>query len=329
MNYKESKKILEEIKKADKILVNCHRSPDPDSVGSALAMRKALLNMGKEVAVICSDNISGDSKFLKSSDSILRIDYDTFSFSAYDLFLILDSSEWSQVLGFGKEKIPEIEKIVIDHHYTNEGFGKINIVDSGRSSTGEVVYRLFEDWKVSVDEEIAEDLLAGIIYDTSSLQHSSADIGTAEAMVSLMKLGADKNKIIFNFYRNIGFDKVKLMGEVIKNMEIDKENRFVWSAIPNETFTLYPDSSGVKSMAANQWASSIEDTDFGIIMIEEKKNFLNVSLRAKEGFDISKIAEALGGGGHKQAGAAIIRNVPFDQAVIKVLEATRKYAKKN
>ena len=328
MNYKESSEILKEIKKAKKILINCHRSPDPDSVGSALAMRKVLADMDKSVEVVCPDNIPPDSKFLIFSEVVKRVDYDEFDFSSYDLFLILDSSEWSQVAGFGKDKIPDIKKIIIDHHYTNDGFGIINIIDSERSSTGEVLYKVFEDWAIDISKEIAEDLLAGIIYDTSSLQHPSADVRTAEAMAKLMEIGADKNKIISNFYRNISFDKVKLIGEVLKNLDIEKEHRFVWSALPYEALTLYPDSMGVKSMAANFYASSIEGTDFGIIMVEEKKDFLNISLRAKEGHDISKIAEPLGGGGHKQAGAAIIRKTPFDQAVIKVLEAARKYAKK-
>ena len=329
MNYPESPKILEEIKRAKKILVNCHRSPDPDSVGSALAMRRVLIDMGKSVEVVCPDSISPDSKFMNSSEKVQRIDYDKFDFSEYDLLLLLDSSVWSQVAGFGKEKVPDIKKIVIDHHYTNKGFGSINIVDSERSSTAEVLYKLFADWDVKLSQEVAEDLLAGLIYDTSSLQHSSADMETAKTMTNLMELGADKDKIIFNFYRNISFDKIKLIGEILKNLQIDKEYRFVWSAIPHETYTLYPDSMGVKSMAANFYASSIENTDFGIIMIEEKKDFLNISLRAKMGSDISKIAEALGGGGHKQAGAAIIRNISFNEAVEKVLAAARKYAKKD
>ncbi|HKB88339.1 MAG TPA: bifunctional oligoribonuclease/PAP phosphatase NrnA [Patescibacteria group bacterium] len=328
MNYKESQKILEEIKKANKILINCHRSPDPDSVGSALAMRKVLLDMGKTVEVVCPDNISVDSKFLESSDKVQRIDYDTFDFSGYDTFLLLDSSEWSQVAGLSN-KIPEIKKIVIDHHYTNKGFGEINIVDSKRSSTAEVVYKIFKDWNIKISTEIAQDLLAGLIYDTSSLQHSSADITTAKTMAHLMELGADKDKIIFNFYRNISFDKVKLIGEILKNLQIDKENRFVWSAIPHETYILYPDSSGVTRMAANFYASSIENTDFGMIMVEEKKDSLNVSMRAKVGSDISKIAEELGGGGHKQAGGAMVKDVPFDEAVEKALAVARKYARKN
>lgn len=328
MNYKESKKILEEIKKANKILINCHRSPDPDSIGGALAMRRFLVDLGKFVRIICPDSIGKESEFLQSSDLIQRIDYEKFDFSEYDLFLILDSSEWVQVAGYGKEEIPEIKKIVIDHHYTNEGFGKINIVDPGRSSTCEVLFRIFADWNIKIDQEIAEDLLAGLIYDTSSLQHSSANVDTAKTMATLMGLGADKNKIINNFYRSIAFDKVKLIGEVIKNMHIDIEHRFVWSAIPHETFIQYPDSNGVKSMAANLYASSVDGADYGMIMIEEKKDFLNISFRAKDGFDISEVAVDLGGGGHKQAGAAIVRNTEFNEAVEKVLAVARKYAKK-
>src|SRR3990172_472645 len=118
MNYKESKKIFEENKKAKKILVNCHRSPVPDSVGSALAMRRILLDLGKKVEIICPDNISNESKFLKSSEAVQKIDYDNFDFSGFDLFLILDSAEWVQVLGYGKEKKPAVRKINIDHHFT-------------------------------------------------------------------------------------------------------------------------------------------------------------------------------------------------------------------
>lgn len=329
MNYKESAKILGEIKKAKKILLNCHRSPDPDSVGSALAMRKVLLDMGKEIVIICPDNISNDSKFLHASDVIRKIDYDNFDFSGYDLFIILDSAEWSQILGYGKEKKPSIRKINIDHHFTNEGFGTINLIDAERSSTSEILFKIFEDWDTPISEDIAEDLLAGIIYDTACLEHSSADLGTAKAFVKLMEFGADKNKIVSHIFRNLNFDMVKAMTEITKNMQIDKEFRFVWSAVPYETISLYPGAFGVKSMAAGLYAASIQGADFGIIMIEEKKNYLNVSFRAKAGFDISEIADKLGGGGHKQAGATVLRNISFDEAVEKVLAAARKYARKN
>lgn len=219
--------------------------------------------------------------------------------------------------------------INIDHHFSNEEKGEINLVEPDKSSTAEVLFNIFNDWKFEISPDVAEDLLTGIIFDTSCLEHSSADVDTAKAFVKLMELGADKDKIISNIFRSLSFDMVKAMTEITKNMEFDKENRFVWTAIPFEDISKYPGSYGVKSMAAGLYAASVEGADFGIIMVEEKKNNLNVSFRAKIGYDISKIAEVLGGGGHKQAGATMIRNTPFDQAVIKVLEAARKYAKKD
>jgi len=62
-------------------------------------------------------------------------------------------------------------------------------------------------------------------------------------------------------------------------------------------------------------------------MVEEKKNFLTISFRARGGFDVAKIAQELGGGGHKEAAGARILGMSFTEAVSKVLETCRKYAK--
>lgn len=329
MNYKESKTILAEIKKSKNILINCHRSPDPDSVGSALSLKRVLEKMDKNVEVVCPDPIGSDSEFLQHSNEVRQIDYDTFDFSEHDLFMILDSSEWTQVTGHGKKPVEGIKRIVVDHHYTNAGFGDINLLDGDRSSTCEVLFRVYQDWKIKIDSEIAEDLLSGLVYDTSSLMHSSADSETAKTFATLMEMGADKNKIILNIFRNISFENIKLMGEILKNMEKDDESGFVWSAVPYETFSKYGTTTGVKSMAATLYASSVRDTNYGMVMVEERKNNLSISLRAKDGYDISKVAEVLGGGGHKQAGAVLMRDINFDSAVVKALEAARKYVRKS
>jgi phosphoesterase RecJ-like protein len=332
MNYRESQEILEEIKKANKILINCHKSPDADSVASALALRRVLVDMGKQVEVVCPDELTRDCRFLKSSEVVRKIDFEKFDFKKHDLFIFLDTSELRQVAGRGKENIlgvKEIRKIVIDHHYTNAGFGDVNLVDLKRSSASEILFGIFEDWGVDITPEIAEDLLTGIIFDTSSLQHPNADIQTAATYTKLMELGADKDKIILNLFKNIGLDQVRLIGEVLRNMQIDREARFVWSAVPYNIQSQYPHSAGVKSMTANLYASSIEGADFGMVMIEEREKYLNISFRAKKGFDISKIAIALGGGGHKEAGATAVTGLSFDEAVQKVLETTRKYAAKS
>ena len=83
-----------------------------------------------------------------------------------------------------------------------------------------------------------------------------------------------------------------------------------------------------KSAVATNFASIVEVNDIGIVIVEEKKDFVTCSFRSRGNFDISKIATELGGGGHKEAAGARIVGFSFDEAVKKVLDVARKYAKK-
>ncbi len=330
MNYKESQNILSEVKGAGKILVNCHRGPDSDSVGSALALSKVVRAMGKEVLVVCPSDIPEDLMFLEGSKEIKKIDYSTFKFSEYDLFLAIDSSNYSMMSGSRDLVQPrDIPFIVMDHHLSNDEFGKINLVDKEITSTGELLYHVFEDWGVGIDASAAQCLLTGIIGDTGCFQYQNVGDRTLTVAADLIKLGANKEEIIYNIYRNISFSEVKLWGKIIEKMEIDKENRFVWSVLSILDYQNVLGIDSAKEDAANLFFPIVRDTDFGIIMEERDDSTLSVSFRARSDFDVSAIAKEVGGGGHKAAAGARIEGLPFDEAVEKVLAAARKYAKKD
>ncbi len=327
MNYEESTKILEEIKKADRILVNCHRGPDSDSVGSALALFRVLEQMDKDVSIICPSDIPNDLKFLKDSELIKRVNFTTFDFSEYDLFIILDSSTYGLVTGEKDSDKPSINSVVIDHHYSNEKFGKLNLIDPNMTSTGELLFNIFEDWEVDIDKDIAECLLTGIIGDTGSFQYQNVGEKTLRTAADLIGKGADKDKIIYNIYRNIDFKEVKMWGKFVESMMI--EDNFVWSAISLSTYKDFGEYPYAKEDVANLFFPIVKDTDFGIVMVEISENVLSVSFRARSDFDVSEIAKEVGGGGHKAAAGAKIEGLPYQEAVNKVLTVARKYARKN
>lgn len=330
MNYKESSQILDEIKKAKRILVNCHRGPDSDSVGSATALSKVLQGMGKEVSVVCPSDIPEDLLFLDGAKNVVKIDYSSYKFSQYDLFLAIDSSNFSMVSGSKTMMIPEdIDFIVIDHHFSNEGFGKINLIDSDMTSTGELLYHIFEDWGVKLDADVSQALLTGIIGDTGCFQYQNVEDRTLEVAAKLIKNGANKDEIIYNIYRNVSFNEVKTWGKIIENMQIDKEHRFVWSVLPITDYQNILGIDSAKEDAANLFFPIVRDTDFGIIMEERDDATLSVSFRSRSDFDVSEVAKEVGGGGHKAAAGARIEGLPYDEAVEKVLAAARKHAKKD
>jgi len=330
MNYAESPKILEEIKKAKRILVNCHNNPDPDSIGSALAARRILLGLGKEVEIICpSKELFEPVSYLEDYSEIKKnVDFSSFDFTKFDLFLILDSSSWWMVANSEKFKPAGIKSIVLDHHDTNEKFGEINLIDTKIASIGELLYLIFEDWEVKVDRIVADQLMAAIVGDTGAFRYPDANQKTFQIVIELMKLGANKDKAIQHLYRSEPYSLMKFYGEVLSRAQLDKVGNFFWSAVPYEIFNGLGKPVFAKEASASLFAQIVEGTDFGFIAVEQEKGRLNISFRSRTGFDVSKVAEELGGGGRIYASGARIEGVSFDQAVEKVLEVARKYAKK-
>lgn len=329
MNYKESKQILEEIKKTKKILINCHKSPDPDSFGSALALYSVLSDMGKKVRVLCPTKIETNLKFLEDFSKIEVIDFSDLDFKNFDLFIVLDSSSYDRVTGSKDVKMPDMPLVVIDHHKTNTSFGDINLVDESSTSTGELLYKVFRDWEVEINKKAATGLLTGILGDTGVFQYPGSGVKTLKVVQELMGKEADKDEIILGLYRSLKFGLLKFWGEVLSKMRVDEEGRFVWVAVPYERFVELGSLTNGRDSAAGQFAQQVDGTNFGVIMVEEEKDKLSISLRSRTGLDTSEIAKALGGGGHIYASGARIEGLPFDKAVEKVLQVAREYAKKH
>lgn len=328
MNYKESIDILKKIEKAENIVLNCHRGPDPDGIGSTLAMKIALEKMGKSVDVICpSGKISNQVDFLKGYNDIeTGIDFDTFPFDVYDLFISLDTPNLSLMTGEDNSKEPEIDTVIIDHHFVSTTKGNIRLVDEKATSVGEILYLIFEDWVIDLDRDIAECLLTSIIGDTGALAYPNVTPQTLRIAAKLIDMGVNKDMVVSKIYRSEDFQMIKFWSEVLLLMQKDESGKFVYAFVPNETYSRYENLDDAKAKAASLFAPIVEGTDFGFIGVEEKEGYMTVSFRGRTDFDTSEIAKALGGGGHKVASATKIEGLSFDEATEKILSVARKYA---
>src|SRR3989344_2692461 len=188
MNYKESKVVLGEIKKAKKILLNCHRSPDPDAVGSATAMYQVLTKMGKDVKVVTPSGLPEGSKFIPYSEKVDAVNFSKFDFNKFDFCIFLDSSSWDMVTDKKNLAYPKVSYAVIDHHDTNSEWGTINIVDKKRTSTAEIIYLVFKDWGINIDKNIASSLMAGIKRDTGGFFFSSVGVEKIKICIKQNKI---------------------------------------------------------------------------------------------------------------------------------------------
>jgi len=320
-HYSLSKSILEEIKNSSNILINIHRNPDLDSIGSATAMYQALIKMGKKVTLVCPHEIPENFKFLKGADNVKTVDFKKWADTGvrpYDIFLILDSGSYDIVTGSKEIKLPDVKKIVIDHHLTNNWIDYVyRLLDTKASATAEIVYSMLKDWGVDIDGDISTSLLSGIAGDTVFFKYPKDPSVTFSNVSELMKSSANYNLLIEKFNDSLSFGFVKLLGEFLKNMK--QGTGFVWSAVDYVTFKKYGKPKGTRETVADSFFRSIKNVKFGVALIEEEKGKFAVSFRSKKNTDVSVIAKKLGGGGHKNAAGATIYG-SIDQVIEKIKE---------
>ncbi|HEX6977585.1 MAG TPA: bifunctional oligoribonuclease/PAP phosphatase NrnA [Patescibacteria group bacterium] len=326
MNYPHSQEILDEVKKSEKVLINCHANCDADSVGSAVSFLHFVKGLGKEAKIVSPSPIPKNLSFLKETKDIEIVDYEKFDFTAWDLFVVLDSASWERVTGNKKVSIPSIPIIVIDHHETNEKFGKINMVDESSPSNCEILFWLFRGWGINMDANLSTSLLTGVMGDTGGLRFRETKESTFVVVADLMTKRADRETIILNLFQSYELLTIKFWVEVLNNLKIDEESGIAWSATKFEIYKKYERPVGAKSEIADLIFQSVSGSKIGIVMIGEDKR-LDVSFRSRTGVDVSKIAAKLGGGGHRWAAAAKILDLPFEKAVEKVLDTAKELMK--
>ncbi len=108
------KRAFDEIKNARHTLLHLHPKPDPDSIGSALAMYHALKGLGKEVTII-----KGDSELpeifavLPGYDAIAHKNYFELDLSGFNLFIIQDSGSKQMISRKGEVVFPPMLKTIV------------------------------------------------------------------------------------------------------------------------------------------------------------------------------------------------------------------------
>lgn len=322
MHYKQSQEILDRINEGKNILINVHRSPDPDSIGCALAMATTLQMQGKKVTVIAPEKPSLLFDQIPKITQIKVIAPKTFDFSSYDLLILLDTAGPVQFSNDPSFVLPNISTVVLDHHTqrypTPPG---PSIVDLDSASCAEIVFRFFKDTDLPIDPTIATLLLIGVYSDTNNFKGNQTTAAALKTCAELLDLGASYDQVINAVEENLTIEIVNLLGVAGQNLKQEKEG-IIWSSLDYQTFAKYGSPDGFTSLAAGKYLNSVKATLFGFMIVEKSPNQCSVSFRSKGGFDCSIVATSLGGGGHPYS-SAVRLNGPLEEVKQKVLSAAK------
>ncbi len=318
---------LELVKNSENILIHLHPSPDGDSIGSALAMKQVLKQLGKEATVISGD--SHPPKLFSMLPEFSDIKDQTFletDLSQFDLFIAMDSSNTDQITKKGEVKFPEnLKVLVIDHHKSNSNYGNINIVDATSPANCQLLYEVFQNWGIEVTSEIAICLLVGI-YTDSYFRYQNTTGKTFEIAAKLVDLYPDFHQIFFELENNLTPERVYLMGLALSNIEKHFNDKVAIAVVTQEQLKQKNiTKEDIENNEISGILRSVVGWDLVVSFIETEPNVFNASFRTRnaEKFDVSKVALALGGGGHKAAAGARIEGT-LEEAKQKLLDCIKQ-----
>ncbi len=310
--------VLDAIRAADRIALVSHRDPDPDTIGSSLALGLALERMGKRVSWHCADPVPDAIRFLASADRYTQ----TAPAADVDLIVCLDFGEPERA----KFALPAGPKIAdIDHHATNTAFGDANFVDVTSAATGEMVGRVIDALGVGWTPDMATAALIAIMTDTGSFQFPNTDKRALERAAMLREAGADLQSITYNVFRNKRFEALKLWGFAFSRLVREFDGLLVWTWIEVDDIAqagaLEEDLSGLVEQIARSKGMRVA------LLFSGATGPVKVSCRTSASapsVDASALMAAFGGGGHVRAAGALIPG--SDHAAIRerVLAATRE-----
>ena len=320
-------KILAEIKKANSILLHCHPSPDPDSVGSALAMKLAIEQLGKKATLIRGDSEIPKVFAFPGVETILQKSFGEIDASEFDLFIILDSSTPNMVSFKAPVIFPEsMMTIVIDHHVSNAQYGKMNCVDSSYPATAQLLFDLFKEMGIKLNHDIALNLFMGIYTDTGGFKYRGATADTLKVASELAALAPDYVSHIFRLENSNTKEALIYQGLALSSIKEFCDGKVAVGSVSYAQ--LQENNIKEEDYAATSMANVIKSVvgfEIGVMLLEKEPGRVTVGMRTRDAdrFDVSKLAVALGGGGHKAAaGAKLSMNIA--EACEKVVKTAKE-----
>ncbi len=311
-NKKSESQIKSLIDESSNCVIIPHKNPDGDALGSCLALNHFLLNNGLNSIIVSPNNYPNFLKWMPGENEILIFEKDTsmgkLKIENADLIFTLD---FNDLFRSGKMcdyiKMSSAKIIMIDHHERPKDYALINLTNPKIGSTCEIIYNLLNYIDSdAIDSNIASCLYTGIMTDTGSFRFPSTTSETHQIISKLIEKGANNSEIHQKIYDTFSYNRLKLLGIALKNIEKLDSFPYVIITLSQKELDECSFKKGDTEGFVNH-ALSIKGISLSVILIENKEdNIIKISFRSKGDFPANIFAEKyFNGGGHQNAAGGV------------------------
>jgi phosphoesterase RecJ-like protein len=307
-------------------VITAHVNPDCDALGSELALAEHLTALGKQVAIINSDQTPPAFRFLDPKKIIRRYSPKRHNpqITQAEVIVVLDASGgWSRLGAIGDilEKTNAF-KLCIDHHPDATEFVDLAVVDTTAAATSELIFELIEAMGGKPSTNMAQALYAAIVTDSGSFRFPNTSPTTHRITARLLEAGADPSHIYTEIYEQNSLGAVRLRGHVMDSIQLTAGGQIAYYGLAKKNLKDY----GVKPLELDGFASlgqEIAGVKVTVYCLEASQGKVKVSLRSDGSVAINQIAQIYGGGGHAGAAGALVSG-QLNNVLSEVLDRVRQ-----
>ncbi len=312
--------ILEEIKKAQTIVVLAHESPDGDAIASSLSVMHVLEQLGKKVDVVIPE-YPIDFNFLPGAEKILAKGKE----EPYELAISVDCTDLRRLAG-GKEYFEPAKKTIqIDHHSVNSMFADLNYVDPVAPACCQVLIAMFEYYELEITKELATCILTGIITDTGGFKYNTVTAETFEFIAELLNKGINISDTYRKALQIVSKKKFEITKVALNRLELLEDGKIAFTYITKEEQEELGLEVGDHEGIVEQ-GRDIEGVEVSIFLRQTPNGAYKASFRSNDYVNVADICLMFGGGGHFHAAGCTL-DLPLEQVKEKLLAQTKLYLK--
>lgn len=304
------------IQPAKTIWLTTHRQADGDGLACEVAMQAALRKLGKVGKILNFEPPGNKYRFLFEHATGRSVPVTVFdpdlTPAAPDLIIVFDTNDLRLIepmAAWASERKVPIG--ILDHHHGAAPEGTFPVVDNQAASSGEVLCGLLEKLGIEIDSAIATALYASLVFDTQNFRFIRASPRSHVLAAKLLPMVREPERIHEALFASLTPSKLGFIATALSMMKIEADGTLAIVVLKHELFTRFSadpsDSGDVIDMALN-----VNSVKVAMLLREEPTEredgakSWKVSLRSKRGFSVVEAAEALGGGGHRNAAGATV-----------------------
>lgn len=304
------KLVKDALLQAKSITILSHLNPDADTLGTALGIYALLMqDKTKKVEVVNASNaLPNYLDFLPNFNKIKhKMDY-------ADSFVISCDCGSIDRLGFD---LAGREILNIDHHQSNTRYGDINVVIPTYASASQVAYALFKNI-YEIDTQAATCFYTALLSDTRYFTTSSVNTEVFSVAQELVGMGVRADEVAQNFTQRRSLASIRILAKALDTLRLHHDAKIATMYASKDdirhTGALVADMEGIVD-----YGRSLATVEIAIFAMELDAATVRISLRSKT-VDISKVAVAFGGGGHRVAAGFTLKQCELQRSIDTILE---------